>query len=153
MKVMELLSELEELVEKGNSLPFSAKAMINPEEVMEILDEIRAELPEELIQARKIVAERKQILFEAQSEADRIKNDVETKMHQLVDNDEISKAARQQAQELIMAAQKQAKEIRIGTQHYADKLLYNLQVNLKELNDTIEENRKELKDMVPNTKK
>ncbi len=145
MKVLELLSELEEMVEKGNSLPFSSKALVNPEEFMEILDEIRSALPPEIAEARKVVAEKKQILFEAQADADRLKNDVESKLRQLIDTNEITKTAQTQAEIIIENAQTQAKEIRIGTQHYSDKILYNLQVKLKELNDQIEENRKELK--------
>ncbi len=146
MKVIEdLLNELEELVEKGNSVPFSSKAMINPEEMMEIIDEIRQELPKELEESRKIVAEKKQILFEAQANADRIKNNAEKQLREMVDTSEINRTAQTQAEIIIENAQTQAKEIRIGTQHYSDKILYNLQVQLKELNDKIEENRKELK--------
>ena len=46
MRVLDLLAELEEVVEKGNTLPFSSKAFVNPEEVIEIIDEIRDSLPE-----------------------------------------------------------------------------------------------------------
>ncbi|SDY32825.1 hypothetical protein [Eubacterium barkeri] len=147
MKVLELINEVEELVEKGNSVPFSSKALVNPEEIIEILDEIRTALPPELAEARKIVAERKQILFEAQADADRLKNDVEGKLRQVIDNSEITKNAQTQAEVIIENAQTQAKEIRIGTQHYSDKILYNLQIKLKEINDQIEANRKELKDI------
>ena len=147
MKVLELINEVEELEEKGNSVPFSSKALVNPEEIIEILDEIRTALPPELAEARKIVAERKQILFEAQADADRLKNDVEGKLRQVIDNSEITKNAQTQAEIIIENAQTQAKEIRIGTQHYSDKILYNLQIKLKEINDQIEANRKELKDI------
>ena len=111
------------------------------------MDEIRTALPPELAEARKIVAERKQILFEAQADADRLKNDVEGKLRQVIDNSEITKNAQTQAEIIIENAQTQAKEIRIGTQHYSDKILYNLQIKLKEINDQIEANRKELKDI------
>ena len=147
MKVLELIDELEGLVERGNSVPFSSKAMVNPEEIVEILDEMRSALPGELLEARKIVAERKQILFEAQAEADRLKNDVEGKLRQMIDGSEVSKNAQVQAEIILENAQTQAKEIRIGTQHYTDKVLYNLQLKLKEINDQIEANRKELKEM------
>lgn len=147
MKVVELLNELEEMVEKGNSIPFSSKALVNPEEFVEIVDEIRTALPPEIAEARKIVAEKKQILFEAQADADRMKNDVEGKLRQMIDEDEITKTAQTQAEIIIENAQTQAKEIRVGTQHYSDKILYNLQVKLKELNDQIEENRKQLKEI------
>ncbi|MGL4283011.1 hypothetical protein [Eubacterium aggregans] len=147
MKVLELINEVEELVENGNSVPFSSKALVNPEEIIEILDEIRTAIPPELAEARKIVAERKQILFEAQADADRLKNDVEGKLRQVIDNSEITKNAQTQAEIIIENAQTQAKEIRIGTKHYSDKILYNLQIKLKEINDQIEANRKELKDI------
>ncbi|MDO4287683.1 MAG: hypothetical protein Q4C55_00710 [Eubacterium sp.] len=145
MKVLELLTELEELVEKGNTLPFSSKALVSPEEIMEIIDEIRGELPKELSEAREIVKEKKKILVQAESDAERIRGEAEKKLKEMIDTNEITRTATAQAEQIMQNAQNVAKEIRIGTQHYSDKILYNLQVQLKELNDKIEANRKELK--------
>lgn len=147
MKVMDLLKELEELIDRGNAVPFSSKAMIDPEEAAEIIAEIKEELPKELAESRKIVAERKQILFEAQANADRIRDNAEKQVKDKIDSSEVLKQANAQAEKLTSAAQAQAKEIRVGTQHYADKILHDLQVELKELNDKIEENRQELKNI------
>lgn len=147
MKVMDLLKELEELIERGNAVPFSSKAMIDPEEAAEIIAEIREQLPKELNESRKIVSERKQILFEAQANADRIKNDADKQIQSKIDGSEVVKQANAKAEKLLSTAQAQAKEIRVGTQRYADKILYDLQVQLKDLNDKIEENRKELKNI------
>lgn len=145
MKVLELLTELEELVEKGNTLPFSSKALVSPEEIMEIIDEIRDELPKELTEAREIVKEKKKILVQAETDAERIRGEAEKKLKEMIDTNEITRTATAQAEQIMQNAQNVAKEIRIGTQHYSDKILYNLQVQLKELNDKIEANRKELK--------
>ena len=147
MKVLELLTELEELVEKGNTLPFSSKALVSPEEIMEIIDEIREELPAELVQAREIVEQKKKIMVEAEGDAERIKNEAEKKLKEMIDTNEITRTATAQAETIIKNAQASAKELRIGTQHYWDKILYNLQVQLKELNDKIEANRKEIKEI------
>lgn len=146
-KVMDLLKELEELIERGNAVPFSSKAMIDPQEASEIIADIREALPKELAESRKIVAERKQILFEAQENADRMKNDVRKQIKDEIDGSEVVKMANAQAEKLTATAQKQAKEIRVGTQRYADKILYDLQVELKAINDRIEDNRKELKNI------
>jgi len=73
MKVLERLKELEELIVSGNSLPFSSKALVNPVEMTEIIEEIREELPRELQEAKKIVEEKNRILVEAQNDAERIK--------------------------------------------------------------------------------
>ena len=147
MKVLELLTELEELVEKGNTLPFSSKALVSPEEIMEIIDEIREELPAELVQAREIVEQKKKIMVEAEGDAERIKNEAEKKLKEMIDTNEITRTATAQAETIIKNAQASAKELRIGTQNYSDKILYNLQVQLKELNDKIEANRKEIKEI------
>lgn len=147
MRVMELLAELEEVVEKGNTLPFSSKALINPEELIEIIDEIRDAMPGELTEAKRIVAERKKILFAAQNEADHIKDEAEKRLRELIDTNEITKTSTAHAVEIINNANASAKALRTGTQNYADKLLYSFQLQLKEMNDKVEQNRKELKNM------
>ena len=101
MKVTDLLKELEELIERGNAVPFSSKAMISPDEALEIIGEIKEELLRELSESREIVAEKKQILFEAQASADRIKNSAEKQMKAMVDTDEVTKAAQTQAEIIV----------------------------------------------------
>jgi vacuolar-type H+-ATPase subunit H len=147
MRVIELLAELEEVIERGNTLPFSSRALINPEEVIEIIDEIRDAMPGELTEAKKIVSERKKILFAAQSEADRIKADAEKRLKELIDTNEITKTATANANEIMRNANASAKAMKTGTQNYTDKLLYTFQIQLKEMNDKVEQNRKELKTM------
>jgi len=145
MKVFELLKEIEQIVEKGNTLPFSSKALVSPEEIIEIVDEIRAQLPKEIEEAKKIVETQDSVINEAQSEANRIKQDAEYRLKELIDTNAITKNATMQAENIVSGAQVSAKELRVGTQHYADKVLYNLQLQLKTLNEEIEKNRKELK--------
>lgn len=147
MRVMELLAELEEVIEKGNTLPFSSRALVNPEELLEIIDEIRDAMPSELTESKKIVAERKKILFAAQDEAEHIKAEAEKRLKELIDTNEITKTASAQANEMINNANASAKALKLGTQNYADKLLYTFQLQLKEMNDRVEQNRNELKNM------
>ncbi|MGL4607795.1 MAG: hypothetical protein ACRCU3_10060 [Eubacteriaceae bacterium] len=147
MKVLELLAELEEVVEKGNTLPFSSKALVNPEEVIEIIEEIREAMPPELNEARNLIADRKRIIFDAQKEADQIKAEAEKRLKELIDTNEITKTAVANANEIMHNANASAKALKSGTQNYSDKLLYSLQLQLKEMNDKIEQNRKELKNI------
>ena len=147
MRVIDLLAELEEIVEKGNAVPFSSKALIDPEEIIEIIDEIRDSLPEELTEAKKIVAERKKIISTAQSEAEHMKAEAEKRLKELIDTNEVTKTATAQANEIMRNANASAKALKTGTQNYTDKLLYSFQLQLKEMNEKIEQNRKELKNM------
>ncbi len=144
MKTIDLINELEDLIEKGSTLPFSSKALVNPEEALEIINEIKQTLPKEVHEAREIVNQKQQILMEAQNDADLIKKEAEQSLNDMINNNQITKDATRQAEKIVEVAQEQAKSIRVGTQHYADKILYNLQLELKQLNDTIEEDRKEL---------
>ncbi len=144
MKVLERLKELEELIVSGNSLPFGSRALVNPVEMTEIIEEIKEELPRELQEAKKIVEERNRILVEAQNDAERIKNDAEKRLEELINTNEITRNATAQAETILEKANNTAKQIRIGTKKYSDKMLYSVQVQLKELNDQIEKNREEL---------
>lgn len=145
MKVLELIDELEKLIESGNTLPFSSKSLIAPEDALEIIDEIKQEIPKEVQEAQDIVSQKNQILLEAQNEADTIIKEAERQFKQLINENEITKKATLEAEEILENAQNTAKEIRVGTHHYTDRILYNLQVQLRDLNDAIEANRNELK--------
>lgn len=146
-KTMELIKELEELIDRGNAVPFSSKAMINPEEAIEIIEELKETLPAELEESKRIVANKKQILFEAQKQADRTRENASKQMKAMIDKNEVTHQAQVQAEAIIKAAQEQAKEIRTGTQHYADNILSKLQEQLGQLSSTIGENRKEIRDL------
>ena len=72
MDIMNLIDRIEEIVENGRGVPFSSSKMVDPEKIFEIIDEIRAQFPDELKQARWIVKERQEMLEEAEKEANRI---------------------------------------------------------------------------------
>jgi cell division septum initiation protein DivIVA len=136
---------MQKIVENGSTLPFSSKALINPEEALDILDDIREALPDELVQAQEVLSKKNAILVEAQNDADRIRSEATKRLEEMINTNEITRNATEQAERILENAQNSAKDIRVGTQHYSDKILYKLQVQLKAINDTIEEDRKELK--------
>ena len=123
MEILSILETLEDLVEKSVSVPFSGKCMIDKEEILEIIKEIRLKLPDDIKQAKWVKEERQRILLEAQKEANEIIKDAENKISSLVDEHEITKRAYEQSNEIVSNAQKNAKEIRLGTREYADSVL------------------------------
>lgn len=145
MKVLELIDELEKLIESGNNLPFSSKSLIPPEDALEIIDELKHNLPIELKEAQDIVKKKKQLLIEAETDAENIRNEAEKTLKDMINNNEIVVKAREEAEKIIENAQESSKQIRIGTHRYTDDLLFKVQKQLKSINDIIEENRKELR--------
>ena len=77
MEIFTLLETLEDIMEKSRNVPFSSKCIVDKEEFLEIIKEIRLKLPDEIKQAKWIKEERQRILVEAQNEANDIIKEAE----------------------------------------------------------------------------
>lgn len=147
MDVLSLIDEVEDIVEAGTSVPFTGRVMVDKDEILDIIKEIRIKLPDEIKQAAWIKDERQRILADAQKDADTILNEAEYRLEEMVDQQEIIKTANKRAEDIILKAQTNAKEIRLGAMEYADGLLKGTQEELKEIIQLLNDNRKELRGM------
>ena len=123
MEIFELLESLEELIERSRNLPFSSKGIVDRDECLDIIKEIRLKLPDELKQAKWVKEERQRILVEAQKEADGIVKEAENRIISMIDEHEITRKAYEQRKEIIENANERSREISNGTKEYADELL------------------------------
>lgn len=145
MEILAILETLEDLVEKSVTVPFSGKCLVDKEEILEIIKELRLKLPDDIKQAKWVKEERQRILLDAQKEASNMLKDAEGKIASMVDEHEITKKAYDQANEIVAAAQKNAREIRLGTKEYADNILNKVEEILSDTLAVIKTNREELK--------
>lgn len=145
MEILSILETLEDLVEKSVNVPFSGKCLVDKEEILEIVKEVRLKLPDDIKQAKWVKEERQRILMEAQKEANNMLKDVESKIASLVDEHEITQKAYEQANEIVASAQKNAREIRLGTKDYADSVLNKVEEILNDTLEVIKLDRQELK--------
>ena len=145
MEIFTLLENIEDILEKSKSVPFSGKAMVDKDEILEIISELRLKLPEELKQAKWIKEERQRILVEAQKEADDIVKEAENRIISMIDEHEITKKAYEKKAEIIETANEMSREISKGTKDYADNVLNGIEVALQEALKIIQNNRSELK--------
>ncbi|MCX8130026.1 MAG: ATPase [Clostridia bacterium] len=145
MEILAILETLEDVIEKSVNVPVVGKCLVDKEEILEIIKEIRLKLPDDMKQAKWVKEERQRILMEAQKEANNVVKDAENKIASLVDEHEITKKAYEQANEIISNAQKNAREIRLGTREYADSILNKVEEILKDTLDVVQVNREELK--------
>ena len=145
MEILEAIDTLEDIVEKGKKILFGDKFLIDKQEILDAIQDIRLKLPDDIKQAKWVKEERKKILAEAQKEADEIINNSDNKIAQLVDEHEITKKAYEQAEIIISNAKKTAREIRLGTRDYADSILNKVEEILEDTLDVIKVNREELK--------
>lgn len=130
LDIMALIDRIEEIVDHARGVPLSAKKMVDPQEIYDMIDEIRAQFPDELKQARWIVKERQEMLEEAEKEANRILEEAQERAQAIASEQEVVRLAEQQAADTIDRARQQEREIRLGAEDYADEVLANLEVNL-----------------------
>ncbi len=135
--VLQLLDELEEILDNSRAVPFSNKVSVDKEEIYDIISEIRMKLPNELKQSKWVVEERNKILIDAQKEADEIVKNAEDKVLRLVEENEVTKKAYDQAAAIIDSAKKTAKEMRLGAIEYSEDMLSEAESKLKELKDVV----------------
>ena len=133
MKVLELLDELDEIIEVASGVPLVKKVMVDPDEVSEIVKEIREELPDEIQQAQWIKNERQRILDEAKNEYESILNDARKKAEAMIENDEITIMAKSKADEIIRVAKENSQVMKMSILDYTDNMLYNLQEKVDQL--------------------
>lgn len=145
MEILSILEALEDVVEKSVSIPLLGRSLLDKEELLELVKEMRLKLPDDIKQAKWVKEERQRILIEAQKEAARVISEAEDKIAALVNEHEITKKAYEQADEIIAQAQKNAREIKLGARDYADDVLDRIEKTLKDTYDVVQSNRKELK--------
>lgn len=145
MEIFTLLETLEDIMEKSRSVPFSTKCIVDKEEFLEIIKEIRLKLPDEIKQAKWVKEERQRILVEAQNEANDIIKEAENRIISMIDEHEITRKAYEKKVEIIETANEMSREIKSGTEEYADGVLAGIEVALEDALKVIKNNRKELK--------
>ena len=113
MNAIEILDLMDEMLDKAWNMPMSnGKCVINADRMRELIDDIKRNLPQEIKQARLIVQDRTDILSDARKEADQLVKAAEEKARRLVDQNEITKVAKQNAMEMVQNAQAQARSLK-----------------------------------------
>lgn len=104
------IDQLEDLVSNGKRVPMSHKVMVDEDEFIQLLDDLRSSIPVEIREAQRLLKERERLIGEAQEQAARIVNDAQSRANVLVSDHTILAEAKQHAEELLRAAEKQRQE-------------------------------------------
>src|SRR5882724_2480850 len=116
MDVLVLIDKLDDLIHNAKPVPLTDQVRVDKEEIYDILDQMRATIPEEIKQARWIVKERQEMLAEA----------------------------KRAAEDIIEDARAREREIRLGAEDYADEILNTLEVNLSKFIAAVQRGRERL---------
>lgn len=141
MDIMEIIEMIEEVVDKATTVPLSGKVLIDKDELMDYVQEMRLAYPEEVKEAKWVKEERQRILSEAENKADILIKTAEEKQRQLVEESEISRQANEYATNLVNSAQTQAMEIKNDCNQYVDDLLGDAERRLEMLLKKVHDDR------------
>lgn len=133
MDVLRLVDKLEALVTSATKVPITSKVLVDEQEVLDIIDQMRVAFPEELRQAKKLSQERERLLNQAQSDVDKIVAGAREQAAGMVANSEVVVLANRQADETVGAAMQRANDIRRESDSYAVDVLSRLEAELQRL--------------------
>jgi regulator of protease activity HflC (stomatin/prohibitin superfamily) len=144
MDVLVLIDKLDDLVHNAKAVPLTDQVRIDREEIYDILDQMRATIPEEIKQARWIVKERQEMLAEAKREVDRLLAEAREQAVREASQTEIVQIAERQAQDIVDEARREAREARLEMEDWADSMLASLEVNLDRFLTAVRRGRERL---------
>ena len=101
MDVLVLIDKLDDLIHNARPVPLTDQVRVDREEIYDLLDQMRATIPEEIKQARWIVKERQEMLAEAKREAERVVKEAREQQERLISEEEVYKQAERGAEEII----------------------------------------------------
>lgn len=122
--IEQIISALYDMVQDARGLPLGAdKCIVERDKVLDMLDEIIAQLPVELKQARTIVESRNELIGQARREAETVIRQAQEKAAELVAEEAIYKEAKRQCQEMVMKTQSRMADLRKASNDYMDDAL------------------------------
>lgn len=139
--IEDIISALYDMVQDARALPLGAdKCILERDKVLDMLDEIIAQLPVELKQARTIVESRNELIGQARREAEGLIRQAQEKAAQLVEQEAIYLEAKRQCQEMILQTQTRMAELRKASNDYMDDALRRTEeavaMSLEDVRDT-----------------
>ena len=139
--IEDIISALYDMIQDARALPLGAdKCILERDKVLDMLDEIIAQLPSELKQSRTIVESRNELIGQARREAENIVRQAQQKANELVAQEAIYQEAKRQCQEMVNKTQTKIAELRKLSNEYMDDALRRteeaISQSLSEVRDT-----------------
>ncbi len=133
IKVMQLLDELEDILENASKVPFSDKAIVDGDEIAQIIQDIRLSMPKDIQQAQWVKDEQDRIIGEAKEEYDKVIAAAKRQAEYLVESDVVKREAEKRAAAILSEAESHGRYMKVRSYEYIDKMLYDMQNEIANL--------------------
>lgn len=133
MDILHLVDRLEELFNESRPIPLTHNVIVDEDRILEIIDQMRISIPEEVKKAQQVLAQRDRILAQAQEEANRTLQLAKKRAEEAASEDAVAKAAEARAEQIIEQARAQAEAVRRDADDYVVETLGALEDELTRL--------------------
>lgn len=133
MDILHLVDRLEELFNESRSFLFTHSVIVNEDRMLDIIDQMRVTIPEEIKKAQQVLAQRDRVMAQAQEEANRTIALARDKSEHMLDQNSVVQAAQARAEQIIEQARLDAQRIRRDADDYSLESLSRLEVELERL--------------------
>ena len=144
--LLDYLDDIEEVLENSKSVLFSDKVSVEKGKVLDIINEIRLNLPDDIRFAQRILGDHDKIMNDAQNKAKDILEDAEVQAKALTNNHEITRRANEEASDITEEARKDARELRLNAMDYADEILEKAEGKIREYMNNLDHQHKIIMD-------
>lgn len=131
MDILHLIDRLEDVLNEARPLPFTHSVIVDEDRILDLIDQMRVAVPEEIKKAQQVLSQRDRILAQAQEEANRTLALAREKSEQLVERDAIVQAAYARADQIVSEAHGNIDTIRSDADAYALDVLSRLELELE----------------------
>lgn len=135
MDILHLVDRLEELFNESRLIPLTHSVIVDEDRMLEIIDQMRISIPDEVKKAQQILAQRDRVLAQSQEEANRTISLAKKKLEELVSRDAIVEAAQTRAEQILIQARADAELIHRDADDYIIETLGSLEAELTRLID------------------
>ena len=138
------IQQLEDMVKDAKSMPLSSSALLNRDELLELVEQMKKSLPEEVKQARWVVRDREELLAKARRDAEKIVEDARAEQLRMAQREEIVKRAQQESERIVAEAGEEARTMRLEGEDYVDAKLAQFENALQRFGEDFEVTRSAL---------
>jgi cell division septum initiation protein DivIVA len=127
------LEQLEELVREAKSMPLSSSVLVNRDELLDLISQLKESMPEEIKRARWIVRDREELLGKARAEGDQILEQAREDQLRMARKEEIVARATREADRIVSEAEEVARTMRTEAEDYVDAKLAQFEISIRKI--------------------
>jgi cell division septum initiation protein DivIVA len=130
MDILHLVDRLEELFNESRSIPFTHSVVVDEDRMLDIIDQMRVSIPDEIKKAQQLLAQRDRILAQSQEEANRTLALAREKSDQMTERDQIVQAAQARADQIIEQSRVEGENTKREADQYVLETLTSIEMEL-----------------------